>query len=247
MNWRIDFNNLNIVNFDNSPVHVIRVNGQDAWTDGVIVHFMVGDVEFTNQMVSKGGHATRPTTDPVVEGYTFVGWSADGLTLVDFENFEINEEINIYAALSQDLYESNKNASHSDAYSSSIRVNDRYRFFVKYESSTYNLYRLDDENHKCEKVEQNVSTMHRINDRYFLIFWRSPSVGVSLFDVSTMTSSLITELSMSTYLLPDNNCLLWDYNNKVNYVFDKQTLSLIRSTEGISLGTSKSYKEYDSY
>lgn len=256
MNWRIDFNNLNIVNFDNSPVHVIRVNGQDAWTDGVIVHFMVGDVEFTNQMVSKGGHSTRPTTDPVVEGYTFVGWSADGLTLVDFDNFEINEEMYIHAALSQDLYEAQSSYQPvaDRTFGSCIRISDKIRLLCKYVSSVNVLYLLNEERKTCEILNDTdgFSSLCKINDRYFLALGSSSaSKGLCLFDSTTFTHVSLHQYS-PTYrsVLPDGN-MLFGYNfssSQYSYVFDMNACEMTFASEDKLLYTANNTsKEYDDY
>ncbi|MCH5142801.1 MAG: InlB B-repeat-containing protein [Clostridiales bacterium] len=53
---------------------------------------------YATQRVEEGGHATKPATDPEIDGYFFAGWYADGSdTEFDFENTAINADTKIVA------------------------------------------------------------------------------------------------------------------------------------------------------
>ncbi|MCH5148139.1 MAG: InlB B-repeat-containing protein [Clostridiales bacterium] len=50
------------------------------------------------QRVEEGGHATKPETDPDIDGYLFAGWyTEDGSAEFDFENTAINADTKIVA------------------------------------------------------------------------------------------------------------------------------------------------------
>lgn len=65
------------------------------------VRYFDGEVEYENLMekVIEGEYATRPNVNPTKEGFTFSGWREEySSENFDFDNTEITENINLYAA-----------------------------------------------------------------------------------------------------------------------------------------------------
>lgn len=65
------------------------------------VRYFDGEVEYENLMekVMEGEYATRPSINPTKEGFTFNGWrEEDSSENFDFDNTDITENINLYAA-----------------------------------------------------------------------------------------------------------------------------------------------------
>ena len=60
------------------------------------------ETEYDSQLIVKDNYATKPTTDPVREGYVFKGWSKDGVTIVeDINSTAVTEHTTYYAVWSE--------------------------------------------------------------------------------------------------------------------------------------------------
>lgn len=60
------------------------------------VTFMVDNEEYDNQIVVSGQYATLPT-NPIKDGYKFLGWSINNQDIVDISSYEIQSNVVIYA------------------------------------------------------------------------------------------------------------------------------------------------------
>lgn len=70
------------------------------------VRFMDGETELSSQTITEGGHATRPTTDPTKDGYTFDDWYLDSTftTKFNFETTAITADTIIYAGYTKETW-----------------------------------------------------------------------------------------------------------------------------------------------
>lgn len=66
----------------------------------LIVTFKANDIAFEVQVVDEGNLVTPLTTSPVKEDYTFIGWSLDGVNVIDYLSHVITEDTEFIAVFS---------------------------------------------------------------------------------------------------------------------------------------------------
>ena len=65
------------------------------------VKFMLDNSTYNSQIVTEGENPTKPATDPTKEGYTFLGWSLNGVDVVDPTTVTVEDDTTFTALFVQ--------------------------------------------------------------------------------------------------------------------------------------------------